>query len=155
MFHHLALAALLTPLLAKAQVLNMSRDLVAKGIANTNLSPDSPGLDARPLFEAAVAYVVQNGVRTLTADPGAYYFLSLRNPSTHSLLTSVSKLTIDWQNSDLVFHSSNTSAVQRSNCSNLVMQNFTADYQQLPFTQVTVTSVSADTQTFNFAIIPS
>ena len=34
------------------------------------------------------------------------------------------------------------------------MQNFTLDYQQLPFTQVTVTSVDANAQTFNFSTIP-
>jgi uncharacterized protein (TIGR03437 family) len=153
MFGHLALAAVLTPLLAQTQVLNMSRDLVAKGIATKNLSPDSPAVDARPLFEAAAAYAVQNGVSTLTADPGTYYFLTLRNTSTHALLNSASKLTIDWQNSDLVFHSSNASAIQCSNCSSVVMQNFTVDYQQLPFTQVTVTSVNANAQTFDFAPI--
>jgi uncharacterized protein (TIGR03437 family) len=145
---------LFSPLLLPGQALNMSRDLVANGIAISNLAPDSPALDARPLFEAAVSYAVQNGIPTLTADPGAYYFLTLHNSSTHVLLNSATNLTIDWQNSNLLFHSSNVSAIQCSNCSGVVMENFTLDYQQLPFTQITVTSVNAGAQTFNFTTIP-
>src|SRR4051812_40403665 len=84
---------------AAAQELNLSRDLVAKGVATSNMEPDSPSLDSRPLLEAAVAYAGRNGVTRLVADPGAYYFLSLRNPNTHVLINAASNLTIDWQNS--------------------------------------------------------
>jgi uncharacterized protein (TIGR03437 family) len=142
-----------TPLLTQGQVLNLSRDLVAKGVAPSNMTPDSPALDSRPLFEAAVAYAVQNRIQTVIADPGAYYFLSRRNTSTHVLLSSAANLTIDLQNSDLYFHFSNTSALQCMNCSGVTLQNFTLDYGQLPFTQVTVTSVNPTAQTFNFATI--
>src|SRR4051812_30860363 len=103
----LCLSLLFTPLLSIAQPLNMSRDLVSKGIAASNMLPDSPALDSRPLFEAAVAYAVQNGIATVTADPGAYYFVTLRNSSTHALINSATNLTIDWRNSDLLFRSSN------------------------------------------------
>ena len=150
----LRIAFLAAPLLAQAQSLNISRDLVANGIASSNLIPDTPALDARPLVEAAVTYAVQKHIPLVTADPGAYYFLTLRNSSTHVLLTSATNVTLDWQNSDLLFHASNASGVQCSNCSAVVMQNFTVDYQQLPFTQVTVTSVNPSAQTFDFAAIP-
>src|SRR4051812_42891604 len=86
-----------------SQTLNLSRDLVSKGIASANMAPDSQTLDSRPLFEAAVAYAGQNGIQTLVADPGAYYYLTSRNGSTHVLLNAVANLTIDWQNSDLLF----------------------------------------------------
>jgi len=132
------------PLLLSGQTLNLSRDLVVKGIASSNMAPDSPALDSRPLLEAAVIYAGQNGIQTLIADPGAYYFLTLRNISTHVLLNAAANLTIDWQDSDLLFRSSNVAAVQCTNCSGVTMQNFTLDYQQLPFTQVTVTSVDAE-----------
>ena len=46
-------------------VLNLSHDLVAKGIASQNMVPDSPGLDARPLFQP-----------TVTVDRGSYYLLT-------------------------------------------------------------------------------
>src|SRR5215475_10010796 len=78
MFRNLALVAC-APLVLCSQTLNMSHDLVVKGIASTDLLPNSSSLDARPLFEAAVAYAAQNGIQTVTADPGAYYFLTLRN----------------------------------------------------------------------------
>ena len=149
----LFLALLAAPLPIRGQMLNMSHDLVAKGVAGANMTPDSPALDSRPLFEAAVAYAVKNSIPTLVADPGAYYFLTLRNGSTHALVSGASNLTIDWQNSDLLFHSSNAAAIQFLNCSGVTMQNFTLDYQQLPFTQVTVASVNAVAQTFTFNTI--
>jgi hypothetical protein len=34
------------------------------------------------------------------------------------------------------------------------MQNFTLDYQQLPFTQVTITAVNAAAQSFTVQTIP-
>jgi uncharacterized protein (TIGR03437 family) len=151
----LLLAFLLSaPLLIHAQSLNMSHDLVARGIASSNMQPDSPAQDARPLLEAAVAYAGTNGIQTLTADPGVYYFLTQRNSATHVLISAANNLTIDWQNSDLLFKFSNVSAVQFQNCSGVTMQNFTLDYQQLPFTQVTVGSVNTTAQTFTFTAIP-
>jgi hypothetical protein len=39
-----------------AQVLNMSRDLVTLGIAQQNLTPNNPSLDARPLPNAATVF---------------------------------------------------------------------------------------------------
>ncbi len=151
----LFLALIATSPLLHGQVLNMSRDLIARGVASANMLPDSPASDARPLFEAAVAYAVKNGIPTMIADPGAYYFLTLRNTATHALISAAANLTIDWQNSDLLFHSSNVSAVQFSNCSGLTMQNFTLDYQQLPFTQVTVGSVDSAGQSFTFTTLPN
>lgn len=125
-------------------VLNMSRDLVANGIASSNMQPDSPSQDARPLFEKAVAYAVQNNIATVTADPGSYYFLSLHAGTTaHGYLNAVSNITIDWHNSDLYFASSNHAAITCANCTAVTMQNFTVDFQQLPFTQVTITAVDA------------
>jgi hypothetical protein len=150
----LLLLLLCTKLMTQGQTLNLSRDLVAKGIAASNMTPDSPSLDSRPLFEAAVTYAAQNRIQTVIADPGAYYFLTRRNASAHVLLNSAANLTIDWQNSDLYFHFSNTSALQCTNCSGVTFQNFTLDYSQLPFTQVTVTSVNPTAQTFDFATIP-
>jgi uncharacterized protein (TIGR03437 family) len=143
----------LLPFCVAARALNLSQDLVPLGIASSNMLPDSPALDSRPLFEAAVAYATKNGVATITANPGAYYFLTLRNASTHALITAANNLTIDWQNSDLLFTKSNVAAVQCSNCSGFTMQNFTLDYQQLPFTQIAVASVNAAAQSFTFNTI--
>ncbi len=134
--------------------LNLSRDLVAKGIAPSNLTPNSPALDARPLFEAAVAYASKNGISTLTADPGSYYFLSLHSASQHVGLSGVSNLTIDWLNSDLYFAFSNTAAFDCVACSSVTLQNFTLDYQQLPFTQATITAVDAAGKKLTYQTLP-
>lgn len=135
-------------------VLNMTHDLVAKGVFGTNLAPDTPALDARPIFEAAVAYAQKNGIATVTADPGSYYFLSLHNANTHVLLGTLSKITIDLANSDLYFQKSNVSAFQCNACTAFTMQNFTVDYLTLPYTQFTVTAVDAAKRNLMFATIP-
>jgi uncharacterized protein (TIGR03437 family) len=148
------LIAALTPIGLFAQTLNMSQDLVSLGIAKSNMAPDTPSLDSRPLFESAVAYAIRNRIPTITANPGAYYFLTLRNANTHALITAAANLTIDWQHSDLLFAMSNASAVQCTNCAGVTMQNFTLDYQQLPFSQITVATVNAGAQSFTFNTIP-
>jgi len=136
-------------------VLNMSHDLVAKGIAAANLQPNSPTLDARPLFEQAVAYAVKNAIATITADAGSYYFLSLHSGTTaHAYLNAAANLTIDWQHSDLYFASSNYAAITCFTCSAVTMQNFTVDYRQLPFTQVTITAVDSANGKLNYQTIP-
>ena len=128
----------------------MSHDLVANRIAATNLIPDTPTLDARPLFEAAAAYASANKIATLTADPGSYYFLTTHSPNQHALLSGIANVAIDWQNSDLYFAVGNTSAIQCDSCSALTLRNFTLDYLQLPFTQATVTAVDSVNRKLTF-----
>ena len=142
-------------LLAQAgATLNLSHDLVSTGIAKSNMQPDTPTLDSRPLIEAAVAYAQKNNIATLTADRGAYYFLTLHNPQTHILLNSVSNLTIDLQNSDLYFQQSGHGAILCQTCSSVILQNFTVDFLQLPFTQVTVASVDPAHRSIAFNPMP-
>jgi hypothetical protein len=69
------------------------------------------------------------------------------------LITGASNLQINFQNSDLWFAFSNVAAMQCTNCTNVTMQNFTVDYQQLPFTQVTVASVNASSKSFSYQTI--
>lgn len=140
--------------LSAQSTLNMSRDLIARGIATSNLTPNQPTLDARPLFEAAVAYAGKTSVTTLTADPGSYYFLTLHSANQHVLLSGAANLTIDLQNSDLWFAVSNTTAMECSNCISVTMQNFTVDYQQLPFTQAAITAVDSVNRRLTFQTLP-
>lgn len=133
----------------------MSQDLVTYGIASSNLQPNTPSEDARPLLEAAVTFASKNNIATVTADPGSYYFLSLHaGTTTHAYLSGASNVTIDWQNSDLYFAFSNHAAITCQNCSTVTMQNFTLDYQQLPFTQVSITAVDSANGTLTFQTIP-
>jgi hypothetical protein len=119
---------------SQAQTLNLSHDLISKGIASSNMTPNQPALDSRPLLEAAITWSQKNQITTLVADPGSYYVLSLHNPLTHVLLSTVSNLTLDFQNSDLYFKMPGHGAFLCESCTGVTFQNFTLDYLTLPFT---------------------
>lgn len=143
---------------ARAQtpaVLNLSRDLVANGIAAQNMVPNSPAVDARPLFQEGIAWAQKNHVPTVTADRGSYYFLVPNSVYQHVFLEGIANMTIDLQYSDLYFAGRNLLGIQLASCSNLTLKNFTVDYLQLPFTQVTVTAVNAASRTVNFTPLKS
>jgi hypothetical protein len=132
--------------------LNMSQDLVKLGIASTNLVPNQPSLDAGPLFFRAVSYARVNPIDRVIADPGAYYFLSQQFPGAHVAWDKLSNLTIDLQGSDLNFSHPFSSGIVISNVTNIVLQNFTADYNPLPYTQVRVVSVDLARQRMQYAV---
>ena len=131
-------------------VLNLSHDLTANGIAAQNMTPNQSGLDARPLFEAGITYASKNHIPTVTADRGSYYFLTQNSSYRHALLNAISNVTVDLQYSDLYFAQGNIIGIQALNCVNLTLKNFTLDYLQLPFTQVTVTSVNPVARTVTY-----
>jgi hypothetical protein len=71
----LILAALLACALcgrasASGLVLDLSKDLVADGIASSNMLPNVPTEDARPLFEEGIAYAFAHSIPTVTAERG-------------------------------------------------------------------------------------
>jgi len=134
-------------------VLNLSHDLVSKGIAQQNMAPDTPGLDSLPLFQAGVNYASKNHIATVTADRGSYYFLTQNSDFQHVFLYGITNVTIDLQYSDLYFANGNILGIQLDNCTNVTLKNFTADYLHLPFTQVTVTGVNPPTRTIRFTTL--
>jgi uncharacterized protein (TIGR03437 family) len=155
-FTALLSAALLAPAAAHAQTpttLNLSHDLVSNGIASSNMTPNTPTLDSRPLFNAGVAYAQKHNIPTVTADRGSYYFLTQDNAAPY-ISMSVSNLTIDLQYSDLYFLNGNQIGLSCNACSGVTLQNFTMDYINLPFTQVQVTGVNAATRTISYQTIP-
>src|ERR1700694_1920380 len=113
----------------------MSQDLVDLGIASTNMLPNRPGLDAGPLFFRAVSYAQNHQISRVITDTGAYYFQSLQYSGSHVAWGQLNNLTIDLQGSDLYFSFPLVSGITITNSSNLVLENFTADYNPLPFTQ--------------------
>ena len=147
----LVLCGALCPLLAQS-TLNMSKDLVRLGIATANMVPNQPSLDAGPLFFQAVIYAQNHKIATVIADPGAYYFLSLQDPQIHVGWDQLKNLTIDLQGSDLYFTHPLVGGIIITNSTNVTLQNFTADYNPLPFTQVRVVSVNPAQQTIQFAV---
>ncbi len=142
------------PSQAQTTTLNVSHDLVSRGIWPANMVPGNPQFNSRPPLEAAIAYASQNGITNVIADPGSYYFTTQRNANTHVLISGVSNLRLNFQNSDLYFKNSNVSAIQCTNCTNVTLEKFTVDYQQLPFTQVTVTSVNPAAPSFTYQTVP-
>jgi uncharacterized protein (TIGR03437 family) len=141
------LTLLLAALGALGQTLNLSHDLVAKGIAAKNMTPNLPALDSRPLFQAGLAYASKNHIPLVIADPGSYYFPTLSSQYQHVYLTAINNVTLDLQHSDLYMAQSNIMGIDVDNSTNFTLRNFTIDYLQLPFTQVTVASVNPAART--------
>ncbi|HEY3740747.1 MAG TPA: right-handed parallel beta-helix repeat-containing protein [Bryobacteraceae bacterium] len=129
--------------------INISEDLTALGIASQNAIPDTPGLDTRPLLTAAIQYASANGVGTIIADPGAYWFLTPQLSDRYLVLNQVSNLTIDFHGSDLYLQQGFLIGFDLENCQNVTLEHFTIDYVQLPFTQVKLSNVSGRTLTYS------
>ena len=134
------------------ETLNVSRDLIRLGIAPANMIPNQPSLDAGPLLSRGVTYAQNHQIPTVIADPGSYYFKSLQAPTGHVVLNYLSNMTIDLQGSDLYFTNTFSSGIIMQHSTNVVLQNFTADYDPLPFTQVRVVSVDPTQRKVQFAV---
>ena len=132
--------------------LNVSEDLVQLGIASTNMVPNLLSQDAGPLFFRAVSYANNHQIGRVIADPGAYYFRSLQYAGAHVAWDKLSDLTIDLQGSDFYFSFPLTQGILITHSTNIVFENFTADYDPLPFTQVRVVSVNPTQQSIQFAV---
>ncbi|MDP8978954.1 MAG: hypothetical protein M3O35_00025 [Acidobacteriota bacterium] len=130
---------------AQTTILNLSHDLTSLNIAPSNMTPNTPALDSRPLFEAAVQYAQANSIPLITADPGAYYFLTGHSPGRYLSFTGLHDVAFDLAGSDFYIQSGSWTALECNDCRNVRFLNFTLDALQLPFTQVEVTSVD----TFN------
>jgi uncharacterized protein (TIGR03437 family) len=141
------------PLLAQQATLNLSHDLTTLKIAAQNMTPDTPSLDSQPLLTAAVTYAQAHSIATITADPGAYYFLTGRTTSRYLNFSGLSNLTFDFAGSDLYFSQGSWTALWCTNCQNVQFLNFTLDALQLPFTQVRVTSVDTTANRIQYAPI--
>jgi uncharacterized protein (TIGR03437 family) len=124
----------------------MSEDLVRLGIASSNLVPNQPSLDSGPLFMQAIAYARNRGIATVLADRGSYYFQSIPDSFQHVAIAQANNLTIDFEGSDLYLAHTLYTGLSFYNCTGLILQNFTIDYQPLPFTQVQVVSIDTSSK---------
>lgn len=151
-----SLLVALWPRSAGAQaILNLSHDLVPLGIAASNMVPNQPALDAGPLLMQGVAYANGHGISTVVADPGTYYFLSLLGSNVHVQIANISNITIDFQGSDLIFtRTLFYGIIIGPQATNVTLQNFTVDYQPLPFTQVRVVSVDLAASQIEYSVEP-
>jgi Viral BACON domain len=139
---------------AAQPALNLSRDLVTLGIAATNMVPNQSSLDAGPLFVAGVEYAKSHGIATVVADKGAYYFLSLTETNAHFAVRNIDNMTIDLHGADLIFTHPLYYGMIVYYSTNAVVENFTADYQPLPFTQLRVVAVDTVHQRIQYTVEP-
>jgi hypothetical protein len=116
------------------------------------MAPNQPDLDDGPLFFQGVHYAQSHGMGRVVADTGAYYFRTLQFAGSHVAWDNLSDLTIDLQGSDLCFSFPLVNGITITNSTKLVLENFTADYNPLPFTQVGVVSANPAQQSIQFAL---
>jgi hypothetical protein len=138
---------------AQPTTLNLSQDLVALGIAASNMVPNRPALDAGPLFMAGVEYAKNHGITTVVADPGTYYFLSTVD-NTHARAFGIDNMTIDFQGASLIFTHPLYYGLIIYSSTNATVQNLTADYQPLPFTQLRVVAVDVPNSQIQYTVEP-
>jgi hypothetical protein len=134
--------------------LNLSHDLVPLGIAGQNLIPNTPSLDAGPLFQAAVQYVQNSPVQLLTVDPGSYYFLTPQFPSVYLVFEALSDLTVDLQGSALYFNDGLLSDIAVDDCQRFTLKNFTVDSLVPRFTQLQLTAVDPAQLALTYVPLP-
>jgi hypothetical protein len=143
------------PFTVRTGILNMSHDLTTLGIANQNIVPNNPSLDARPLFQAALNYVQLHPVQTLTWDAGNYYFLSDTQSNAVLNILQLSNLTIDLAGATIYLHGGYMpNGINVVNCTNLTLTNFKTDLIDPAYTHVTLTSVDTTNRLLMYQTIP-
>jgi hypothetical protein len=132
---------------------NMSHDLVTLGIASQNLVPNTPALDAQPLFTAALQYVEAHHIQMLTLDTGAYYFLN-PTPGQYLNIAYTSDLTIDLAGSTMYYDNPFYSGFAIFYCQRITLENFVIDFINTPFTQVQLTGVNGAARQLFYQPLP-
>ncbi|MBV8588193.1 MAG: hypothetical protein JO308_18035, partial [Verrucomicrobia bacterium] len=141
---------------AKAQTsINLSRDLVQLGIASQNLSPDNPSLDARPLFQAALAYASNHGTQLITLDRGSYYFLTGETAGAYLRFATISDLTVNLADSTIYFADAFRQGFSLTDCQRVTLTNFTIDILKPPYTCVRLTSVNPSQRFLVYSLLPN
>jgi hypothetical protein len=139
---------------AQTGTINLSHDLVRLGIASSNLRPDSPTTDARPLFQAALGYVKNHQVHRITVDRGAYYFLTPQDAQSYLRFLSHSDLTIDLADSTVYFAGAFLQGFALVSCTNVTLSRFRADFIDPPYTHVRLTQVDPLRRALSYATLP-
>jgi len=139
---------------ADAQTINLSHDLIRLGIATQNLPPDSPSIDARPLFQAALQYAQNHPTQMLTLDHGAYYFLTTENSNTYLHFASFSNLSVDLAGSTIYLAGAFLQGFAFSDCQHVTLTNFQIDFLNPPNTYVRLASVNPDQRTLVYTTLP-
>jgi len=153
LFLPLLVVCFFVPDLWAVTTLNMSHDLVALGIAGQNMTPNNPALDARPLFSASIQYARTQGVTLITADSGAYYFLTSENSNYYLYLGSLTNLTIDLAGSTIYFKEAFLYGIGVSQSNGVTLKNFETDFLNPPYTHAQLTAIDANQRTLSYATL--
>jgi hypothetical protein len=130
------------PRRGESSTLNVSTDMRAFGFPN--MTPNTPGLDATPILNEAIRLAGPDRFTTIVADPGTYEFWLNKELGTYVTMSDVHGLTIDLQDSSLIFRgtpgnaTTQASALIATNCSQITLRNFSLDYDPLPFSQYVI-----------------
>jgi len=152
-FHIFFIFHILFLVTGNAQTINLSHDLIRLGIATQNLPPDSPSIDARPLFQAALRYAKSHPTQMLTVDHGAYYFLTPENVNAYLNFSSFSNLTVDLAASTIYFAGAFLQGFAFSDCEHVTLTNFQIDFLNPPYTYVRLASVNPDQRTLVYTTL--
>lgn len=134
--------------------INLSHDLIRMGIASENLAPDSPSTDARPLFQAALAYAQSHSVRLITLDRGAYYFLTPQTAQIYLEFSQLSDLTVDLADSTIHFAHPVLRGFVLSDCTTVTLTRFSTEFLNQPYTHVRLISVDPLRRSIAYAPLP-
>ncbi len=95
-----------------------------------------------------------NRIPRVTADSGAYYFLTPGASDRYMSIANCSGLTIDLQGSDVYMAASYLIWLSVTDCNQVTLTGFTLDSLQLPFTQVQITGVAAPVLKIFYSNLP-
>jgi hypothetical protein len=136
--------------------------------------PNDPNQDSAPLLNDAINFVANWNTKVdpkhpyttiTTSQPGTFYFntytFTVNSPNgtadqlTYIFADGLCNATIDLGGSLLISQLSFISALTIEQCSNCIFRNFAIDYQNLPFTQVTVQTVDTTANTLTVTTQPA
>ena len=98
-------------------------------VAAVPLGAYTPGTDARPVFDAALATVKANGASALTI-PAATYTFTTNEPgyTAQLVLSGLSNVTIDGAGSTFIFKQGSSTGIYIEKCASVELANITIQY---------------------------
>ena len=103
-------------------------------------------------FQSALQLSTEANPVRLVFEPGTYDIFPPTGEYHTYVLSGLNNLVIEGNQSELIIHNPETGFIHFGNCTNVIVQNLTIDYNKLPFTQGKVTAVDIAQKTFDLTI---
>jgi hypothetical protein len=124
-------------------------------VTDYDAKPDSSG-DSLPALRAAIAAAAASGRPSAVVLPKGVYHLNA--PEDGSLaclqLDGAHNIVLDGSGSELILTNPRRGFIRLTECRNIILKNFSIDYDPLPFTQGIVRAVNAKQGAFDVEIQP-